>query len=107
MISRIEVDQESQTYLRERAVVPDVTVMREAVPHKAETTTLDILLDRIEGLLFGDLHLSVGPSGDFDDHIEDTGVLVGEERDIVEARHDAAILLDENAVLCRSDQIGR
>lgn len=77
--------------------------MREAVPHKTETTTLDILLDRIEGLFLGDLHLSVCPSGDFDDHVEDTRVLVGEERDIVEARHDAAILLDVNTVLCRSD----
>lgn len=66
------------THLRESTVVPNVTVVREAVADVTETTLLDILLDGVECLLFGDLHLGVGPSGNLDDHVEDTVVLVGE-----------------------------
>ena len=87
------------TNLRESTVVPDVTVVREAVADVAQTALLDILLDGVEGLLLGDLHLGVGPAGDLNNHVEDPVVLVGEEGDVVEGRDDLAILLDVHAVL--------
>lgn len=71
----------------------------EAVADEAETTLLDILLDRVEGLLLGDLHLGVSPARDLDDHVEDAIALVGEKRNVVERRDDLAVLLDEDAVV--------
>jgi len=84
--------------LGESTVVPDVTVVGEAVADVAETALLDVLLDGIEELAGGDLHLRIGPAGDLDDHVEDTLVLVGEEGDVVEGGDDGAILLDEHTV---------
>ena len=75
--------------------------MREAIPHVAEASTFDILLDRIERLFLGGLHLGVRPSRYFDDDIQDALVLVGKERNVVKWRNDRSIVLDENAVLCR------
>jgi len=66
--------------------------MGEAVADKAQTTLLDILLDRIEGFSGRDLHLGVRPAGNFDDHVEDAIVLICEERDVVERGDDRAIL---------------
>lgn len=66
----------------------------EAVANKAQPAPLNILLDWVEGLLFGNLHLRVGPAGDLNDEVENTIVLVSEERDIVERRHDRPILFD-------------
>lgn len=89
-----------KTHLGESTVVPDVTVVGEAVADVAETTLLDVLLDGVERLAGGDLHLRVGPAGDLDDHVEDARVLVGEEGDIVEGGDDGAILLEKDAVVC-------
>jgi hypothetical protein len=72
--------------------------------HIPKTTLLDVLLDGIKGLLFGDLHLRVGPPRDLDDHIQDDIVLVGEEGDVVEGGHDGTIVLNENTVLCKDVQ---
>ena len=96
-------------YLREGAVVPDVPVVGEAVADVAQTAALDVLLDGVERLLLGGLHLCVRPAGDLDDHVEDAIVLVGEERDVVEGRDDLAALLDEDTVLCGSlsDEVSR
>ena len=69
--------------MRESTVVPDVTMMGETVANVAQSTLLDILLDGVEGLFFTDLHFSVGPAGNFDDHVEDPVVLVSEEGDVV------------------------
>ena len=95
------------THLRECAVVPDVAVVGEAVADEAETALLDVLLDGVEGLLLGDLHLGVGPAGDLDHHVQDAIVLVGEEGDVVEGRDDAAVLLDVHPVLCGRTLAGR
>ena len=43
------------THLREGTVVPDVTVVGEAVADVTQTALLNVLLDGVEGLLFGDL----------------------------------------------------
>lgn len=59
----------SVTHLGEGTVVPDVPVVGEAVAHVAETALLDVLLDGVEGLLLGHLHLRVGPAGDLNDHV--------------------------------------
>jgi hypothetical protein len=43
------------TYLGEGTVVPEITLVRKAVPHEAKFAFLDVLLDGVEGLLLGDL----------------------------------------------------
>ena len=78
----------------------------EAVADEAEAALLDVLLDGVEGLLLGDLHLGVGPAGDLDDHVQDAIVLVGEEGDVVPGRDDAPVLLEVHAVLCRGGLAG-
>ena len=87
------------TNLRESTVVPDVTVVREAVTDVTETALLDILLDGVERLLLGDFHLGVGPTGDLDDHVEDAIGLVGKQRNVVPRRDDLSLLLSEHTVL--------
>ena len=86
------------TDLRESTVIPDVTVVGETVPDIAQLASLDVLLDGVERLLFGDLHLGVGPAGDFYDHVEDALVLISKEGDIVPGRDDRAILLSEDTM---------
>jgi len=44
-----------QTYLGKGAVVPEVTLVGEAVTDIAELALLDVLLDGIEGLFLGNL----------------------------------------------------
>jgi hypothetical protein len=75
--------------------------MGEAVADVAQATLLDILLDGVERLLFGDLHLRIGPARDLDDHVEDAIVLVGEERNVVEGRDNSLVgrFLNVNTVL--------
>jgi len=80
------------------AIVPDITVVREAVPDIAQLASLNVLLDRVERLFLGDLHLGVGPSRNFDDHVEDALTLISKKGDIMEWRDDGAILLDEDAM---------
>jgi hypothetical protein len=86
------------TRLRKRPVVPDIPVVRETVSNVSQSTFFNILLDRVELLLLGDLHLGVGPARDFDDHVEDTLALVGEEGDVMEGRDGGAICFDVDAV---------
>lgn len=76
----------------------------EAVAHKAQTTLLDVLLDGVERLFFGDFHLGIGPAGDLDDHVEDAIVPICKERDVVERRDSLAILLDVDTMLCYIDR---
>jgi hypothetical protein len=45
----------ASSYLGEGTVVPEVTFVGEAVPHVAELSLLDVLLDGVELLLLGDL----------------------------------------------------
>lgn len=45
----------SWAYLREGTVVPEVAFVWEAVANEAEFAFLDVLLNGVEGLLFGDL----------------------------------------------------
>ena len=90
---------EQMTNLRESTVVPDVTVVREAVTDVTETALLDILLDGVERLLLGDFHLGVGPTGDLNDHVEDPIGLVGKQRNVVPRRDDLSLLLSEHTVL--------
>jgi len=90
--------------LREGTVVPEIALVREAVSHISELALLDILFDGIEGFLLANLHLSVGPARNFNNHIEDRLLLVGIKRDIVEWRKWDAIFLDKDAVL---ESVGR
>jgi hypothetical protein len=43
------------SYLGKGTVVPEVALVGEAVSHKPEFALLDVLLDGVEGLLFGNL----------------------------------------------------
>jgi hypothetical protein len=45
----------ASSYLREGTVVPEVTLVGEAVPHEAKLALLGVLLDGVELLLLGDL----------------------------------------------------
>ncbi len=58
------------------------------------------------GFMNSSLEISIfafRPAGDLDDHVEDAIVLVSEEGDIVERRHDTAVALHEDSVLCVAD----
>jgi len=85
--------------LGESTVVPDVTVVGETVADETELALLDILLDRVELLVLGDLELGVTPAGDLDNHVVDVLGLVGVERNIVEQGDGGAVFLDVDAVL--------
>ena len=50
----------------------------EAVPDKAQSAFFNVLFNGIEYFLFGNFHLSIGPAGNLDDHVEDALVLIGE-----------------------------
>jgi len=76
-------------------------VVGKAVAHVAQAALLDVLLDGIERLLLGDLHLGVGPAGDLDDHVEDAIALIGEKRDVMERGEDLAVLFDVDAMFWR------
>jgi len=84
--------------LREGTIVPDVTVMGEAVSNETQTTLFYVLLDGIEGLILGDLDLCVGPTWDLNNHVEDTIVLVEKERDVVEGGKHRPVLFGVDAM---------
>jgi len=85
--------------LGEGTVVPEVTLVGEAVSDVSKLALLDILLDGVEELLLGDLELGIGPSRNLDNHVQDGLLLVGIERNIMERRNGLAILLDVDSVL--------
>ena len=89
------------TNLREGTVVPDVTMVREAVANETQAALLNILLDGVERLILGDLKLGVGPTGDLDNHVEDAMALVGKERNVVEGGDDGSVLFGVDAMLWR------
>ena len=43
------------SYLREGTVVPEVTLVREAVADESKLALLNVLLDRVEEFFLGDL----------------------------------------------------
>jgi hypothetical protein len=57
------------TYLRESSVVPDVTMVGEAISNESKLVLFDILLDGIEKLFLANLQLRVSPSGNLNDHV--------------------------------------
>jgi len=71
----------------------------ETVPNESELSFFDVLFDRIEQLFFRDLHLGVSPSRHLDDHVQDTVVLIGKKRDVVERGENSSTLFDVNTVL--------
>jgi len=87
------------TNLREGTVVPDVTVVGEAVSNETQTALLDVLLDGVEWLIFGDFKLGVGPTGDLDNHVEDAIALIGKERDVVEGGDNGSVLFGIDAMI--------
>ena len=84
-------------YLGESTVVPNVSVVGEAVTDEAELALLDILLNGVQFLILGDLKLGVGPTRDLNNHVEDVLALVGIERNVMEGRDGRSVLL-----YCRS-----
>lgn len=86
------------TNLRECTVVPDVAVMGEAVANKTQATLLNVLFDGVERFILGDLKLSVGPTRNLYNHVEDAIVLVGKERNVVEGGDDGSVLFRIDAV---------
>jgi hypothetical protein len=43
------------TYSGESAIIPEVTLVGEAVANESKLALLDVLLDRVQKLVFGDL----------------------------------------------------
>lgn len=77
--------------LRKCTIVPNVTVVGEAVTNKTQTVLLDVLLDGIQRFLFGGLELGVSPTGDLDNHVEDAIALIGKERNVMEGGYDVSV----------------
>jgi hypothetical protein len=84
--------------LRESAIIPQIPLMREAVPHEPQLALLDILLDRVQQLLFRDLLLGIGPSWDLHNHVQDCLLLISVEWDIMEWGDGDAIFFNEDTV---------
>ena len=109
------------THAREGTVVPEVALVREAVADKTQLALLGILFNGVEELFLGDLQrrsriqlvnwppaahnisayllLSVGPTRNLNNHVQNSLLLVGVQRNIVEGRDGHAILLDVHTVL--------
>ncbi|KAH3663826.1 hypothetical protein OGAPHI_005229 [Ogataea philodendri] len=85
--------------LRESTVVVDVTVVRETVSDESQLTLLGVLNDRVELLFLGNLQLGVGPSWNFDNHVQDLLGLISIQWDVMERRDHLAILLKVNFVI--------
>jgi hypothetical protein len=49
-------------YPREGTIIPEIALVREAVANETKLALLDILLDRVEELFFGDLAINHGIS---------------------------------------------
>lgn len=88
-------DGQMPIYLRECAIVPDITMVREAITHEARFVVLDILLDGIEGLFLADLQFCVGPARNLDNHVEDLVSFFCVERNVVKSRDRGTITLYE------------
>jgi len=69
--------------LRESTVVPEITLVGEAIADESKLALLDILLDRVQVLLLAYLHLGIGPSWNLDDHVQDSLLLIGIQGDVV------------------------
>ena len=93
------VDMTVETCLGESTIVPDVTMVREAIADETQATFFDVLFNGVEGFLLGDFHLGVGPTGNLDDHVEDAIVLVGKEWNVVPRGNDSAVSLDVHSVI--------
>lgn len=104
-------------------------MVREAVPHVSELSLLDVLLDRVELLVLGDLdptleeerstgiealptssdelrrpahlQLGIGPSRNLHDHVQDSLLIGRVERDVVPGRYRHPISLKVDPVLQR------
>jgi hypothetical protein len=74
-------------------------MVRETIADVTQLALLDILFNGIEILLFGNLHLRVSPTRNFNNHIEDAVVLISEEGDVMERGDDGAILFDVDPML--------
>jgi len=85
--------------LREGTVVPEVSLVREAVSDKAKLALLGVLENWVELILLGDLHLCIGPAWDLNDHVKNGLLLIGVQWDIMEGRDWLTILGDEDTVL--------
>ena len=93
------VDMTVETCLGESTIVPDVTMVREAVADETQATFFDVLFNGVESFLLGDFHLGVGPTGNLDDHVEDAIVLVGKKWNVVPRGNDSAVSLDVHSVI--------
>jgi len=70
--------------LGESSVVPEIALVWEAVTDETKLALLGVLEDWVELSLLGDLHLSIGPAWDLDDHVKDSVLLIGVQWDIME-----------------------
>jgi hypothetical protein len=88
IVRSFQIEDVNQAHLRERAIVPDVSMVGETIANESQSALLNVLLDGIERFFLGHFHLCVRPARDFNDHVEDTVALICEERNVVEWRDD-------------------
>lgn len=85
--------------LGEGTIVVDVAMVRETVAHKSQLSLLGILKNGVQLILLGDLHFGVSPSGNLNNHVQDSLLFIGIQGDVMKGGHGLAILFDENSVL--------
>jgi hypothetical protein len=79
-------------------------MMRETIPDKSQFPLFNVLFDRIVVFIFADFLFGVGPSWDFDDHVEDLGTCCGrrgKKRNIMPWRNNDTVLFKEDSVIER------
>jgi len=85
--------------LRESTIVPQISLVGETIADVAKLALLDILLNGVQRFFLADLHLCVGPPWDLNNHVEESLLLIGIERNIVEWRNYVAISLDVDTMV--------
>jgi hypothetical protein len=88
--------QQTWTYLRQGTIVPGVAFKGIYVGHKARFMSIlgEILFDRVQGSLFVDFKLGIGPSRDFHHHVVDAiGLVMSIEGNVVEWRYNNPLIV--------------
>jgi len=85
--------------LRESTIVPQISLVGETIADVAKLALLDVLLDGVQVFFLANLHLCVGPPWDLNNHVEESLLLIGIERNIVEWRNWDTISLDVDTMV--------
>jgi len=82
-------------------------MMGEAVPHETQFALFDVLFDWIVILVFGNFLFGIGPTRNFDNHVEDLGAVCrggGKQGNVMPGRNHHAVFFKVDAMI---EGIGR